>query len=51
MRCFTGFVTVAVRRVNVTDRSKESLLDFIDPAKYALLPNTDVRRLTCIVST
>jgi thiazole synthase len=32
-------VTVAVRRVNVTDRSKESLLDFIDP-KYALLPNT-----------
>ncbi len=33
-------VTVAVRRVNVTDRSKESLLDFIDPARYALLPNT-----------
>src|SRR6201998_2950420 len=32
-------VTVAVRRVNL-DRSKESLLDFIDPAKYFLLPNT-----------
>ena len=36
----TQLVTVAVRRVNVTDRSKESLLDFIDSAKYALLPNT-----------
>ncbi len=33
-------VTVAVRRVNVTDRSKESMLDHIDPARYALLPNT-----------
>jgi thiazole synthase len=32
-------VTVAVRRVNL-DRSKESLLDFIDPAKFFLLPNT-----------
>src|ERR1700682_2984370 len=32
-------VTVAVRRVNL-DRTKESLLDFIDPAKYFLLPNT-----------
>src|SRR5580698_4833227 len=32
-------VTVAVRRVNL-DRSRESLLDFIDPAKYFLLPNT-----------
>jgi len=32
-------VTVAVRRVNL-DRSKESLLDFIDPKKYVLLPNT-----------
>jgi thiazole synthase len=32
-------VTVAVRRVNL-DRSKESLLDYIDPAKYFLLPNT-----------
>src|SRR3954447_22873820 len=33
-------VTVAVRRVNVTDRSKESLLDYIDTARIALLPNT-----------
>jgi thiazole synthase len=32
-------VTVAVRRVNL-DRSKESLLDYIDPKKYFLLPNT-----------
>jgi thiazole synthase len=32
-------VTVAVRRVNL-DRNKESLLDFIDPKKYFLLPNT-----------
>jgi thiazole synthase len=32
-------VTVAVRRVNL-DRSKESLLDFIDPKQYFLLPNT-----------
>jgi len=32
-------VTVAVRRVNL-DRSKESLLDFINPGKYFLLPNT-----------
>jgi thiazole synthase len=33
-------VTVAVRRVNVTDRSRESLLDYIDTDRYALLPNT-----------
>jgi len=32
-------ITVAVRRVNL-DRSKESLLDYIDPGKYTLLPNT-----------
>src|SRR3989337_1314191 len=35
-------VTVAVRRVNL-DRSKESLLDPIDPKKYTLLPNTAAR--------
>jgi thiazole synthase len=34
-----GMVTVAVRRVNL-DRSKESLLDFIDPKRFFLLPNT-----------
>ncbi|MBI3940994.1 MAG: thiazole synthase [Acidobacteria bacterium] len=33
-------VTVAVRRVNISDRSRESLLDAIDPKKYFLLPNT-----------
>jgi thiazole synthase len=33
-------VTVAVRRVNISDRSKESLLDYIDAEKYVLLPNT-----------
>ena len=33
-------VTVAVRRVNVLDRSKESLLDHLDLKKYTLLPNT-----------
>ena len=32
-------VTVAVRRVNL-DRSKESLLDFIDTQRFFLLPNT-----------
>jgi thiazole synthase len=33
-------VTVAVRRVNLTDRSKESLLDYIDRKRYTILPNT-----------
>ena len=33
-------VTVAVRRVNLTDRSKESLLDHIDRSKIFILPNT-----------
>src|ERR1700730_6696829 len=33
-------VTVAVRRVNLTDRSKESLLDHIDRETFFLLPNT-----------
>ncbi len=32
--------TVAVRRVNISDRTKESLLDYIDTAKIFLLPNT-----------
>jgi thiazole synthase len=36
----TEMVTVAVRRVNLTDRSKESLLDFIDTRRYHILPNT-----------
>jgi len=33
-------VTVAVRRVNLADRSKESLLDYIDRSQIFLLPNT-----------
>lgn len=33
-------VTVAVRRVNLTDKTKESLLDHLDRSKYFLLPNT-----------
>ena len=33
-------ITVAVRRVNISDRSKESLLDYVDRSKYFLLPNT-----------
>lgn len=33
-------VTVAVRRVNITDRKSENLLDYIDPKKYKILPNT-----------
>src|SRR5213079_1294812 len=33
-------VTVAVRRVNLTDRSKESLLDYIDRTRMFILPNT-----------
>jgi len=36
----TDVVTVAVRRVNITDRKSENLLDFIDPKKYKILPNT-----------
>src|SRR5881296_2473366 len=33
-------ITVAVRRVNLTDRTKESMLDHLDRDKYFLLPNT-----------
>ena len=33
-------VTVAVRRVNVTDPGQPMLTDFIDPKKYTYLPNT-----------
>jgi thiazole synthase len=35
----TEIVTVAVRRVNL-DRSSESLLDYVDPERFAILPNT-----------
>ena len=33
-------VTVAVRRVNITEAGKENLLDYLDPARYTILPNT-----------
>ncbi len=33
-------VTVAVRRVNITDRASENLLDYLDPKEYRILPNT-----------
>ena len=33
-------VTVAVRRVNLTDPGQPKLIDFIDPKKYTYLPNT-----------
>ncbi len=35
-----AIVTVAVRRVNLSDRNRESLLDWIDTKKYFILPNT-----------
>lgn len=33
-------ITVAVRRVNISDRSRESLLDYIDTTRVFILPNT-----------
>src|SRR6185295_7218703 len=33
-------VTVALRRVNVSDAGSPKLVDFIDPKKYTYLPNT-----------
>ncbi len=33
-------ITVAVRRVNITDPTKENLLDYIDLKRYLILPNT-----------
>jgi thiazole synthase len=36
----TEVVTVALRRVNLDERGKGSLLDFVDPERYLLLPNT-----------
>jgi thiazole synthase len=33
-------VTVAVRRVNITDSNRENLLDYLDPKQYTILPNT-----------
>ena len=36
----TEMVTVALRRVNLDERGRGSLLDYVDPEKYLLLPNT-----------
>jgi thiazole synthase len=36
----TDMVTLAVRRVNLTDKTKESELDFIDRSRIHILPNT-----------
>lgn len=36
----TQFVTVAIRRINLDDRSGKTLLDYIDRGKYLILPNT-----------
>jgi thiazole synthase len=36
----TDVVTVAVRRVNIFDKNSPNLLDYIDPKKYKILPNT-----------
>jgi thiazole synthase len=36
----TELVTVAVRRIDLSARGSGSLLDFIDPSRYTLLPNT-----------
>ena len=33
-------ITVAVRRVNITRPDEENLLDYIDPERYVILPNT-----------
>ena len=33
-------VTVAVRRVNISDKNKARLMDYIDPKKITYLPNT-----------
>ena len=33
-------VTVAIRRVNLTDKNQPKLTDYINPKKYTFLPNT-----------
>ena len=35
-----GIVTVAVRRVNISDKNRPLLMDYIDPKKITYLPNT-----------
>ncbi len=36
----TQLVTLAIRRINLDERSGKTLLDYIDRTKYAVLPNT-----------
>lgn len=36
----TSMVTVAIRRINLDERSGKTMLDYIDRARYAILPNT-----------
>ncbi len=36
----THMVTVAIRRINLDDRSGKTMLDYIDRGKYLILPNT-----------
>lgn len=36
-------ITVAVRRVNITDPGKENLLDYIDPKRYVPLADAAAR--------
>jgi thiazole synthase len=38
--CAAEIVTVAVRRVNITDRERENLLDYLDAERVTILPNT-----------
>ncbi|GAC1444742.1 MAG: thiazole synthase [Vulcanimicrobiaceae bacterium] len=36
----TAMVTVAIRRINLDDPTGKTMLDYVDRAKYAILPNT-----------
>ncbi|MGZ3496030.1 MAG: thiazole synthase [Vulcanimicrobiaceae bacterium] len=36
----TQMITVAIRRINLDDRSGKTMLDFIDRKRYTILPNT-----------
>jgi len=36
----TQMVTVAIRRINLDDKSGKTLLDYIDRTRYTILPNT-----------
>jgi len=36
----TEIVTIALRRVNLDAKGEKTLMDFVDPKKYTLLPNT-----------